>query len=252
GPSIAGFLMANVGIAMCFLIDGVSFIPVIAGLLLMRLPKRETQIESESGPLGQALEGFRYVWQHRRVLTILSLFTVVGIFGWSYSVLMPAFARDVLHLGANGYGLLMAGSGVGALLGALTVASAGHILPTRTMALGGVWIFSAALVLFAFNKNLYLAVLLLALVGFGIVLYFSTSNTVLQSIVPDEMRGRVMGIWALIFGGMIPLGSLEAGILADFIGAPGTMAIGALICALAAFVTLHVIRRREAQLAAAG
>jgi MFS family permease len=251
GPSIAGFLMANVGIAMCFLIDGISFIPVIAGLLLMRLPKRPTQIESESGPLGQALEGFRYVFQHRRVLTILSLFTVVGIFGWSYSVLMPAFARDVLHLGANGFGLLMAGSGVGALLGALTVASAGHILPTRTMALGGVWIFSAALILFAFNKNLYLAVLLLALVGFGIVLYFSTSNTVLQSIVPDEMRGRVMGIWALIFGGMIPLGSLEAGILADFIGAPSTMAIGALICALAAFVTLRVIRKREAQLAAA-
>lgn len=251
GPSIAGFLMANVGIAMCFLIDGVSFIPVIAGLLLMRLAKRETRIESESGPLGQALEGFRYVWQHRRILTILSLFMVVGIFGWSYSVLMPAFARDVLHLGANGFGLLMAGSGVGALLGALTVASAGHILPTRTMALGGVWIFSAALILFAFNKNLYLAVALLALVGFGIVLYFSTSNTVLQSIVPDEMRGRVMGIWALIFGGMIPLGSLEAGILADFIGAPSTMAIGALICALAAFVTLHVIRRREAQLAGA-
>ena len=250
GPSIAGLLMAHVGIAMCFLIDGLSFIPVIAGLLLMRLPKRETQIESEAGPIGQALEGFRYVGQHRRVLTILSLFTVVGIFGWSYSVLMPAFARDVLHLGANGYGLLMAGSGVGALLGALTVASAGHILPTRAMALGGVWIFSAALTLFAFNKNLYLAVLLLALVGFGIVLYFSTSNTVLQSIVPDEMRGRVMGIWALIFGGMIPLGSLEAGILADFIGTPGTMAIGALICALAALVTLNVIRRREAQLAA--
>lgn len=251
GPSIAGLLMAQVGIAMCFLIDGVSFIPVIAGLLLMRLPKRETQIESEAGPLGQALEGFRYVWGHRRVLTILSLFTVVGIFGWSYSVLMPAFARDVLHLGASGYGLLMAGSGVGALAGALTVASAGHILPTRKMALGGVWIFSAALTMFAFNKNLYLGVLLLALVGFGIVLYFSTSNTVLQSIVPDEMRGRVMGIWALIFGGMIPLGSLEAGILADFIGTPATMAIGALICALAAVVTLRVIRRREAQLAGA-
>jgi MFS family permease len=251
GPSIAGLLIAQVGIATCFLVDGLSFIPVIAGLLLMRLPKKQTQIESEAGPIGQALEGFRYVWTHRRVLTILTLFTVVGIFGWSYSVLMPAFARDVLHLGASGYGILMAGSGVGALLGALTVASAGHILPTRTMALGGVWIFSAALALFAFNKNLYLGVLLLALVGFGIVLYFSTSNTVLQSIVPDEMRGRVMGIWALIFGGMIPLGSLEAGLLADFIGTPATMAIGALVCALAAFVTLYVIRRREAQLAAA-
>jgi MFS family permease len=251
GPSIAGFLMAHVGIAMCFFIDGISFIAVIAGLLLMRLPKRETTIVSGSGPLGQALEGFRYVWTHRRVLTILSLFTVVGIFGWSYSVLLPAFAHDVLHLGANGYGLLMAGSGVGALAAALTVASVGHMLPTRVMALGGVWIFSLTLVLFAFNKNLYLGVLLLAFVGFGVVLYFSTSNTVLQSIVPDEMRGRVMGIWTLIFGGMIPLGSLEAGLLADFIGTPATMAIGALICALAALVTLHIIRKREAQLASA-
>jgi MFS family permease len=240
--------MAHLGIALCFLFDGLSFIPVIAGLLLMRLPKKEVHIGGTSGPIGQALEGFRYVWSHRRVLTILSLFTVVGIFGWSYSVLMPAFAHDVLHLGANGYGLLMAGSGVGALAAALTVASAGHILPTRTMALGGVWIFSGALVLFAFNRNLYLGVALLAIVGFGVVLYFSTSNTVLQSIVPDEMRGRVMGIWALIFGGMIPLGSLEAGLMADFLGTPVTMATGAVICALAAFVTLQVIRKREAQL----
>ena len=251
GPSIAGLLMAHISIAACFLCDGLSFLPVIAGLLMMRLPKKPKQIASSGGALAQALEGFRYVWGHRRVLTILSLFTVVGIFGWSYSVLMPAFAHDVLHLGANGYGLLMAGSGVGALAAALTVASAGHMLPTRTMALGGVWIFSSALVLFAFTRNLYFGVILLALVGFGLVLYFSTSNTVLQSIVPDEMRGRVMGIWALIFGGMIPLGSLEAGLLADAIGTSATMAIGALICALAALVTLHVIRKREAQLAAA-
>jgi MFS family permease len=249
GPSIAGFVMAQVGIAMCFLLDGLSFIAVIAGLLLMRLPKH-TPIQSESSALGQALEGFRYVWGHRRVLTILSLFAVVGIFGWSYSVLMPAFAHDVLHLGAHGYGMLMAGSGVGALAAALTVASAGHILPTRVMALGGIGIFSAALALFAFTRNLYLETLLLAFVGFGIVLYFSTSNTVLQSIVPDEMRGRVMGIWTLIFGVMIPLGSLQAGLMADLLGTPATIAIGALTCAVAALVTLNIIRRREAQLAA--
>ena len=250
GPSIAGFLMAQVGIAACFFVDGLSFFAVIAGLLLMRLPKHNP-IESASSAIGQALEGFRYVWGHRRVLTILSLFAVVGIFGWSYSVLMPAFAHDVLHLGANGYGMLMAGSGVGALAAALTVASAGHIFPTRIMALGGIGIFSAALALFAWNRNLYVEILLLALVGFGIVLYFSTSNTVLQSIVPDEMRGRVMGIWTLIFGGMIPLGSLQAGLMADSLGAPATIAIGAFICAIAALITLGVIRRREAQLAAA-
>ena len=189
---------------------------------------------ANDGAIGQALEGFRYVWNHPRPLTILALFAVVGIFGWSYSVLMPAFAHDVLHLGEQGYGMLMAASGVGALLAALTVATAGQSFPTRVLALGGVWIFSVALALFAFNRNLYLALVLLAISGFGIVLYFSTSNTVLQTIVPDEMRGRVMGIWTLVFGGMMPLGSLQAGFLADLLGTPATIAIGALICALGA------------------
>ena len=128
GPSLAGILMAKVGIAMCFFLDGISFIAVISGLLMMRLPKRKSA-PSETGAIGQALEGFRYVWNHPRPLTILSLFAVVGIFGWSYSVLMPAFAHDVLHLGEQGYGMLMAASGVGALLAALTVATAGHSFP---------------------------------------------------------------------------------------------------------------------------
>ena len=246
GPSLAGFLMAKVGIAMCFFLDGISFIAVIAGLLMMRLPQHSTA-KTETSALAQSLEGFRYVRNHPRVLTILSLFAVVGIFGWSYSVLMPAFARDVLHLGEQGYGMLMAGSGVGALIAALTVATTGHFLPTRTMALSGVWIFSATLALFAFNRNFGVALALLAVGGFGMVLYFSTSNTVLQTIVPDEMRGRVMGIWTLIFGGMIPLGSLQAGLMADFLGTSATIAIGAFICALAALVTLQVVRRREAQ-----
>ena len=250
GPSLAGVLMAQVGIAMCFFLDGISFIAVITGLLMMRLPKHGPA-RSERGAISQALEGFRYVWEHPRPLTILALFAVVGIFGWSYSVLMPAFARDILHLEEQGYGLLMAASGIGALIAALLVATAGHALPPRVMALGGVWIFSAGLALFAFNRNLYLALFLLAVSGFGIVLYFSTSNTVLQTIVPDEMRGRVMGIWTLIFGGMIPFGSLEAGLMGDWIGTPATIAIGAFVCAVAAFVTLEVIRRREARRAAA-
>jgi predicted MFS family arabinose efflux permease len=141
----------------------------------------------------------------------------------------------------------MASSGLGALVAALTVATAGHFLPSRTMALGGVWIFSVTLALFAFNRNLFVAIALLAVGGFGMILYFSTSNTVLQTIVPDEMRGRVMGIWTLVFGGMIPLGSLQAGLMADALGTSATIAIGALICALAALVTLNVVRKREAR-----
>ena len=250
GPALAGFLMAQVGIALCFFIDGVSFLAVLAGLLMMRLPPHAPGPES-GGALAQSLEGFRYVWNHTRVLTIFSLFAIVGIFGWSYSVLMPAFARDVLHLGEEGYGLLLGASGVGALIAALTMATFGGALAPRTLAFGGVWLFSAMLLLFSINRNLYVAMCALAGAGFGMMLFFSTSNTTVQTIVPDEMRGRVMGIWALIFGGMIPFGSLEAGAAAHYFGTSATFGLGACICALAAMVTLIIVRRRDAQLARA-
>jgi len=163
-------------------------------------------------------------------------------------VLLPAFARDVFGRGADGYGVLMSASGIGALAGALTVATAGHVLPTRKMALGGVWIFSAALLAFSFTRNFYVALAFMTLGGFGMLLFFSTSNTVMQTIVPDEMRGRVLGVWGLVFGAMIPLGSLEAGSLAHWLGAPFALAFGAVICAIAGLVALLVIRRREAEL----
>ncbi|MDB6175321.1 MAG: hypothetical protein JWL59_4632 [Chthoniobacteraceae bacterium] len=244
GPSLAGLFMAQYGIAMCFLFDGLSFIAVIAGLLLMRLSAHVRPTHSGS-KLDHALGGFRYVWNNPRVLTILTLFAVVGIFGWSYSVLMPAFARDVLGLGERAYGALLAASGVGALCGALSVAAVGHKFKPRQMALGGVWIFAAMLTLFSMNRTFSLALPLLAGAGFGMMLFFSTSNSALQTSVPDEMRGRVMGVWALVFGGMMPFGSLEAGLLAHYVGVPATMAVGALVCAIAAAVTLCVVRRRD-------
>ena len=250
GPAIAGFLMAKVGIALCFFIDGASFLAVLTGLFMMRLPPHVPGT-ARGGPLAQSLEGFRYVWNHVRVRTIFALFASVGIFGWSYSVLMPAFARDVLHLDEQGYGFLLGASGVGALIGAFTTATFGTAVSPRKLAFGGVWLFSTMLLIFSFNRNLIIAMLCLAGSGFGMMLFFSTSNTTVQTIVPDEMRGRVMGIWALIFGGMIPFGSLEAGALAHYVGTPATLGIGACICALAAFVTLMIVRRRDAQLAAA-
>lgn len=247
GPSIAGIIIGSFGTAMCFFLNGLSFVAVIAGLLMMRLPAH-VPLAAEAAARASALSGLSYVWEHPRVRTILGLLGIVGIFGWSYAVIMPAVARDVFGLGADGYGVLMSASGIGALIGALTVATAGHAFPQRTVALGGVWIFSAALLAFACTRNFYLALVLLAMGGFGMLLFFSTSNTVLQTIVPDEMRGRVMGVWGLIFGAMIPLGSLEAGSLAHWIGAPFTLGLGAVICAIAALVTLLAIRRREAEL----
>ncbi|HEY2712210.1 MAG TPA: MFS transporter [Chthoniobacterales bacterium] len=250
GPAVAGFLMAKVGIALCFFIDGMSFLAVLAGLIMMQLPPH-VRGPASGGAIAQSLEGFRYVWHHVRVRTIFALFAVVGVFGWSYSVLMPAFARDILHLDEQGYGFLLGASGIGALIGALTTATFGTNVSPRTLAFGGVWLFSAMLLIFSFNRSLTIAMLCLAAGGFGMMLFFSTSNTTVQTIVPDEMRGRVMGIWSLIFGGMIPFGSLEAGVVAHYFGTEATLAVGAVVCAIAASVTLVIVRRRDAQLAAA-
>jgi MFS family permease len=245
GPSLAGLLIGAVGVAMCFFLNGLTFVAVIAGLLLMRLPpfQRPAHLVSTGE---HAWNGIVYSMKHQRVRTILLLFLAVGVFGWSYTVLMPAFARDVLSRGANGYGILMSASGIGAFIGALVVATYGHLFTPRRLALGGVWLFSAALFALSLSRNFYVALAFLFVAGFGMLLFFSTSNTVLQTIVPDEMRGRVMGVWSLVFGAMIPLGSLEAGAVAHWLSTSFALAFGAIICAASALVTLFVIQRREA------
>jgi MFS family permease len=243
GPSVAGFLIAGVGMAMCFFLDGLSYLAVIAGLLMMRLPKFVKPKRSGSAT-EHVMEGFTYVWRHRRMKTLLILFAIVGIFGWSYSVLLPAFAKEVLKTDARGFGALLSANGIGALLGALTVASAGHRFSRRVMVFGGLWIFSAMLFLLAFCSNFYVALVLLAIGGWGMMMFFSTVNTMLQTEASDEMRGRVMGIWALVFGGMMPVGGLEAGTLSHLLGVRWTVAIGAVVCALAAFVTWAIVQGR--------
>jgi len=244
GPSIAGFLIVRVGMAMCFFLDGLSYLAVIGGLWMMRLPKFVKPERTGSG-WAHVREGFVYVWGHRRMRTLLILFSVVGVFGWSYSVLLPAFATDVLKRGAGGYGALLSANGIGALVGALTVASIGHRVNRRFLVFGGLWIFSAMLLLLAFVHHFYLALAFLAVGGWGMMLFFSTINTMLQIDASDKMRGRVMGIWALIFGGMMPVGGLEAGILSHLLGVPWTVGIGAMVCALAALVTWVIVRQRK-------
>jgi len=245
GPSLAGLLIGVVGVAMCFFLNGLTFVAVIAGLLMMRLPPFQRPAHAVSAS-EHAWNGIVYSMKHQRVRTILLLFLAVGVFGWSYTVLMPAFARDVLNRGANGYGILMSASGTGAFIGALVVATYGHLFTPRRLALGGVWLFSAALLAISLTRNFYVALAFLFVAGFGMLLFFSTSNTVLQTIVSDEMRGRVMGVWSLVFGAMIPLGSLEAGAVAHWLSTSFALAFGAIICAVSALVTLFVIRRREA------
>jgi predicted MFS family arabinose efflux permease len=228
----------------CFLLNGLSFIAVLAGLLLMRLPRFVPPAEPASTGR-HVLEGFAYVAGHRRVRLLLLLFGVVGIFGWSYSVLLPAYATDILHVGEGGYGALLSANGFGALLGALTVATYGSRVRPRLMILGGLWLFSAMLVLLAVVRWFPLVLACLAVGGWGMLLYFATTNTLIQTSVSDAMRGRVMGIWALVFGGMMPVGGLESGLLSQAVGVPWTVAVGAVVCAGAGLVTWWAVRRND-------
>jgi MFS family permease len=242
GPAVAGLLMAHVGMTWCFFLNGLSFIAVIVGLMMMRLPQIVPPKKTHSTGR-HVLEGFRYVTAHRRVRTLLLLFGVVGVFGWSYSVLLPAYATDILHVGESGYGILLSANGFGALLGSLTVATWGSRVRPRLMILGGLWLFSVMLVLLAIVRWYPLVLACLAVGGWGMLLYFSTTNTLIQSSVSNAMRGRVMGIWALVFGGMMPLGGLESGFLSHAVGVPWTIAVGALICAGAGLLTWWAVRK---------
>jgi len=253
GPSVAGFLMARVGLATCFFLNGLSFVAVIAGLMFMRLPRFVPPERPESA-WAHAAEAFTYVWQHRRLRLMLILFAIVGIFGWSYTVLMPAFATDVLHVGQEKYGTLLSANGLGALLGALTVATFGSYVSRRLLVLGGLGVFSLMLLLLAIVPYYHLALVFLVIGGWGMLLFLSTVNTLLQTSSSDEMRGRVMGIWAVIFGGMTPIGALVAGTSSQFLGdalhSSGAgvrlaVGLGAAVCALAALSVWFIIRRRS-------
>jgi MFS family permease len=243
GPAAAGIIIARVGMAPCFLIDGLSFLAVIGGLLMMNPPRRAPTARTGS-TFRHAIGGLVFVRHNRRVFTLLRLFSVVGIFGWSYSVLMPAYARDVLHVNADGYGMLMSAGGFGAMIGALVTAAVGDAMPRRAAVLGGVWLFSGMLLLFSITRVYALSLICLAVGSFGMMMFMSTSNTLIQTSVPDDMRGRVMGVWALVFGAMVPVGSLIAGTLAHVAGTPVTIATGAIISALAALGTWLSIRNR--------
>ena len=149
----------------------------------------------------------------------------------------------MLHVGSREYGVLLSANGIGALFGALTVATYGDRLHRRLLVFGGLGLFAAMLLLLAMTRNYYLALVFMAVAGWGMLLYFSTTNTLIQLSVADGMRGRVMGIWALVFGGMLPVGGLEAGTLSHWLGVPWTVAIGAVVCGSAALVTWLLVRR---------
>jgi MFS family permease len=225
GPAIAGIVVAKIGEGWCFFSDAVSYIAVIVGLMMMRVSPRE--IKPMGSPLEHVIEGFRFVRETAPIRALLVLLGLVSLVAMPYTVLMPVFADRILHGGPRGLGILMGATGLGALLGALTLA-------TRTGVQGlGRWVtfscagFAVSLIAFSLSRSFWLSAALLVPVGFCMMLQMSASNTLIQAMVPDELRGRVMSVYSMMFMGMAPWGALIGGAIADRLGAPVAVSAGA-------------------------
>jgi len=263
GPAVAGILVAKLGEGWCFFVNGVSYIAVIIGLLLMDV-HAPAKASKNTPPLEHLLEGFHFVSRTAPIRALLLLLGLVSVTGMPYVVLMPIFADRILRsggqelasllgstdLGAMRLGILMGATGVGALLGALTLAMRSGVKGL------GRWItvccagFGLSLILFAFSKSFWLSVILLLPVGYFIMLQMACSNTLIQVMVPDALRGRAMAVYSMMFMGMAPIGALLGGALADRLGAPMTVAIGGLASVAGAWcgVQLPKIRVEARQL----
>jgi MFS family permease len=229
GPSLAGAVIAVSGEGYCFLIDGLSYLAVIASLLAMRIEPGALRLTGDS-MLVQLKEGWAYVSGFAPVRTILLLFALVSLMGWPFTVLMPIFAGTILHGGPHTLGFLMGAVGIGALVSAIslalrkTVLGLGKMIPVSTAA------FGVGLILFGWSRTLWLSLLLMLVCGFGMMQQMAASNTIIQTIVDDSKRGRVMSFYAVAFVGMAPFGSLLAGTLAHAIGAPRTVMLSGACC----------------------
>ncbi len=235
GPAIAGITVAVIGEGWCFFSNGVSFIAVIVCLLLMVVTPRERSANRTSG-LESLLEGFRFVMHTAPIRALLLLLGVVSLTGMPYAVLMPVFADKILHSGARGLGLLMGSTGVGALAATLVIAARREVQGL------GRWVnyastgFGLSIILFAFSRSLPLSIALLLPAGFCMLIQMASSNTLIQTMVPDDLRGRVMSVYSMMFMGMAPFGALMAGTIAHRAGAPLTVALGGAVCILGSLV----------------
>jgi MFS family permease len=232
GPAIAGILVAKIGEGWCFAANSLSYVAVIVGLILMNVrcaPRR-----SKHSPLEDITEGFRWVNRTKVIRALLLLLGLISLVGMPYTVLMPIFADQILHGGARGLGILMGATGVGALFGALTLAA-----KTGVKGLGR-WVafacgsFGGSLFLFSFSRSFWFSVVLLLPAGYSMMLQMACSNTLVQTMVPDHLRGRVMSVYSMMFMGMAPFGAFFGGALAHRVGAPITVAAGGVACVLGA------------------
>src|SRR5882757_9458030 len=228
GPAVAGLLVARIGEGWCFFVNGVSYIAVLAGLLMMRI-ENSLVAHDGSSPIEKLREGFRFVRHARPIRTLLILLGVVSFMALPFSVLMPIFADRILHGGASAYGDLMGAVGLGAMFGALSLA-----MRQELRGLGSIVAYSAiglgvSLTFFGASRFYLFSLVALTLAGYAMMMQFTSANTLIQAMVPDQLRGRVMSLYSMMFIGMAPIGSLVAGKMAQHVGAPRTVALGGLI-----------------------
>jgi MFS family permease len=246
GPAIAGLVIGAFGEGWCFLIDGVSYFAVIASLLLMRL-KPAVVVRSATTMVEQMREGWDYVRTFRPIRTILLLFALISLMGYSYAVLLPVFAGQVLHGGARTLGSLTGASGVGALASALSLVVRKSVVGLTRMVRIAAAMLGGALILFGLSHALWLSLVLMVFVGFGLMQCASASNTIIQSLVTEDKRARVMSYYTMAFFGASPFGSLFAGVLAHRIGAPhAVMVTGAFCVAGSIWFTLELPKIKAA------
>ena len=231
GPALAGFALAWKGPGWCFLLNGFSFLAVLAALLAMRLPKMIAKAVQGS-PFQNFIQGFRFAMGDLPIRSALILLSMLSLLGLQYSVFLPIFANDVLHRGAKGFGLLMSAAGVGAVLGALYFAGRTSYRGLARWIAGMALLCGVGLVLFSQSRVFWVSSVVLLFVGFAATVQMAATNTIVQSRVPDELRGRVMAVYAMMFMGVQPVGSLIAGGIANHLGAPYTLGIfGTLVIA---------------------
>jgi len=228
GPALAGMLIGSVGIAACYYANAVSYLFVIAGLLAIRRPELEP-VDEDERVVEKLREGLHFIRSNRLVSTLVGLIAVASIFGFPYAMLLPVFARDILQVGATGLGWLLSATGAGALLGGITIAAAAGRVRRGPLLLVSASAFAVLLGAFSLARSLPLALLLLAGAGFAIIPFTATVNALLQSLVPDGLRGRVMSVYVFMFLGMTPVGSTQAGALARWLGAPTALLISAAV-----------------------
>ncbi len=231
GPSIAGVLIAALGEGMCFLLNGLSFIAVIWALLAMEITPKKREV-SPSHFLVDLKEGFSYAFGFPPIRSLLLLLALVSMMGMPYAVLMPIFAEKVLRGGPQALGFLLGATGVGALAGTFYLASRRTVLGLGRVIVIATNLFGIGLIAFSFSRLFWLSVLFMLLVGFGMIVQMASTNTILQTVVDEDKRGRVMSFYTMAFMGMVPFGSLLSGTLADRIGAPDTIMIGGIACIL--------------------